>query len=95
MKLGVSAACRRHGIGRALLEEVFRELFWRGVRRVTLEVRASNYPAQGLYRLLGFQQLAVRKGYYTNDGEDALVMALDLEVFQRQIGSSAAHHVRH
>ena len=42
---------------------------------MTLEVRASNEPAQGLYRTFGFQIVGRRPRYYTDDGEDALVMS--------------------
>ena len=49
----------------------------RGAEEVFLEVRADNDSAQNLYRSLGFEQLAVRKGYYKG-GVDALVMRLAL-----------------
>jgi ribosomal-protein-alanine N-acetyltransferase len=48
--------------------------------RVTLEVRQSNEPAKKLYASLGFTQTGLRKGYYSDDGEDAYTMALELEV---------------
>jgi ribosomal-protein-alanine N-acetyltransferase len=43
-----------------------------------LEVRRSNAPAIALYRALGFVETGVRKGYYSDDGEDALVFRLEL-----------------
>ena len=46
--------------------------------RVTLDVRRSNDSAQRLYRSFGFVPTGVRKGYYSDNGEDALVMALEL-----------------
>ena len=46
--------------------------------RVTLDVRFSNAPAQNLYRSFGFVIRGLRKGYYSDNGEDALVMALEL-----------------
>jgi len=49
-----------------------------GLGRVTLEVRRSNEAAQGLYRGLGFVVQGVRAGYYSDNGEDAIVMALDI-----------------
>ena len=49
-----------------------------GAARITLEVRASNFAAQELYRRFGFQAVALRRGYYQDSGEDALVMMRDL-----------------
>ncbi len=46
------------------------------VRLVTLEVREHNAPAQALYKKLGFQQVGIRKGYYHDTGEDALLLTL-------------------
>lgn len=77
--LAVHPACRRRGIGKALLEAVIDQARREGVTRVTLEVRKSNVVAQKLYHSLGFLAKGVRKGYYSDDGEDALVMALDLQ----------------
>ena len=76
--LAVAPACRRRGIGKALLETVIEEARRQGVARVTLEVRKSNDAAQRLYHSLGFMAKGVRKGYYSDDGEDALVMALEI-----------------
>jgi ribosomal-protein-alanine N-acetyltransferase len=45
---------------------------------VTLEVRKSNLAAQKLYESMGFLTTGVRKGYYSDDGEDALAMTLEL-----------------
>ena len=77
--LAVRPAYRRQGIGKALLQAVIDEARRQGVGRVTLEVRKSNEAAQKLYQSLGFVAKGLRKGYYSDDGEDALVMALDLE----------------
>jgi ribosomal-protein-alanine N-acetyltransferase len=74
--LAVDAAVRRQGIGRCVILALMAEARGRGVQRVTLEVRAGNAPAQGLYRSLGFAQVARRRHYYPDNGEDALVMAL-------------------
>ena len=70
---GVPAA--RHRL-RALLGEVIREARHQSFNRVLLEVRRSNLPAQTLYRKLGFAMTGIRKGYYSDDGEDALAMSL-------------------
>ena len=50
----------------------------RDCRYVTLEVRKSNHAAQSLYRAHGFEAVGLRPRYYAEDGEDAVVMTLDL-----------------
>ena len=45
---------------------------------LTLEVRRSNTAAQGLYKKYGFEELGIRKGYYSDNHEDALIMTLNL-----------------
>jgi ribosomal-protein-alanine N-acetyltransferase len=76
--LAVDSAFRRCGIGRALLQRVVRQAKDRGLIRVTLEVRRSNAGAQRLYESVGFLTTGIRKGYYSDNGEDALAMALEL-----------------
>lgn len=76
--LAVAPAYRRRGIARALLHAVIGDAKRENASRVTLEVRKSNEAAQRLYHSLGFMAHGVRKGYYSDDGEDALVMALEL-----------------
>ncbi len=67
---------------RRLGELLMREVAWRcqtfGIVRMTLEVRVSNYPAQSLYKRLGFVSAGTRKGYYTDTKEDAIIMWKDL-----------------
>ena len=77
--LAVHPAYRRRGIARSLLEFVIEAARRQSVTRVTLEVRKSNDAAQRLYHSLGFMAKGVRKGYYSDDGEDALVMALEID----------------
>lgn len=69
---------RRRGLGRHLLEQVVSEARSRASTRITLEVRKSNLPAQKLYESMGFAYNGIRKNYYSDDGEDALLMALEL-----------------
>lgn len=76
--IAVHPEFRRHGIGRGLLEQVVAAARHREYTRVTLDVRRSNAPAQRLYESFGFTLRGVRKGYYSDNGEDALVMALEL-----------------
>jgi ribosomal-protein-alanine N-acetyltransferase len=67
-------------IGTRLLAVLVREALRRGTTALTLEVRASNEPAKALYRRFGFAPAGVRKGYYAEVGEDALIMwAHDLD----------------
>jgi ribosomal-protein-alanine N-acetyltransferase len=71
---GVHPDWRRQGIGRQLLLSVCELSATIGARRMTLEVRVSNEAAQALYRSFGFEIAGRRPHYYTDDGEDALVM---------------------
>ncbi|WP_428910571.1 ribosomal protein S18-alanine N-acetyltransferase [Niallia sp. Krafla_26] len=61
-------------IGESLMGTVIETVKERGARTMTLEVRASNVIAQSLYRKFGFQTGGLRKGYYSDNHEDALVM---------------------
>jgi len=76
--LAVAPAYRRRGIAHTLLQAVIADAGREKAARITLEVRKSNDAAQRLYHSLGFMAKGVRKGYYSDDGEDALVMALEL-----------------
>ncbi|MSP40309.1 MAG: ribosomal-protein-alanine N-acetyltransferase [Deltaproteobacteria bacterium] len=69
---------RRRGIGRLLLTQILAQASAQLISRVTLEVRKSNSPAQRLYESCGFLTTGVRKGYYSDNGEDALAMTLDV-----------------
>lgn len=68
---------RRQGIGELLLISAIDLAAARGARFVTLEVRLSNVEAQALYRKYGFFKTGVRRGYYTDNHEDALIMTTD------------------
>ena len=65
---------RRQGIGRQLLLNLAELSRTIGARRMTLEVRPSNRAAQALYGAFGFEIVGRRPHYYTDDGEDALIM---------------------
>jgi ribosomal-protein-alanine N-acetyltransferase len=71
---GVHPDYRRRGIGRRLLLQLAEVALELGSARMTLEVRVSNEPAQRLYRSFGFVVTGRRVAYYSDDGEDALVM---------------------
>lgn len=74
MNIAVSPASRRQGVARALIEALVSALRQRGSKQLTLEVRASNGPARQLYESLGFLQVGLRKNYYRNPKEDALIL---------------------
>ena len=69
---------RRRGIGRALMDEAAERGRRAGAVLATLEVRRSNAAAIALYRELGYRQVGVRPNYYADEGEDAIVMVMDL-----------------
>jgi ribosomal-protein-alanine N-acetyltransferase len=69
---------RRGGVAARLLDHLLAGARANQAALVTLEVRRSNRPAIGLYERYGFGTVGVRRGYYAEDGEDALVMTLDL-----------------
>jgi ribosomal-protein-alanine N-acetyltransferase len=72
--LAVAHAHRRRGIATALMTFVLNEGARLGAHRATLEVRRSNEAARRLYEQLGFVAAGVRRAYYTNPIEDALVL---------------------
>ena len=65
---------RRHGLGRRLMDALLEEAEARNARRIFLEVRADNPHAIALYSSLGFDEIAVRPGYYQPEGVDAVIM---------------------
>ena len=72
--VAVDDSLRRLGIARGLLEEVLKESAAGGARSATLEVRQSNEAGRRLYEGLGFKVEAVRRGYYQDPKEDALIL---------------------
>lgn len=72
--LTVDPAWHRRGIGTLLLLDLARGAVALGVHDLTLEVRVSNTGAQSLYRRFGFAPAGVRRNYYVETGEDAIVM---------------------
>lgn len=69
---------RGRNLGEALMRKIIEVAVEMGAKTMTLEVRVSNLTAQSLYRKLGFQDGAIRKNYYTDNQEDALVMWVNL-----------------
>lgn len=102
--IGTRELDRRKGIGELLLLASVELSQRRGAQMVTLETRVSNYPAQALYVKYGFREVGVRKGYYTDNREDALVMTTPninsqvcgqrLEELRREHAERWGHSVR-
>lgn len=72
--VAVSPDYRRKGIGKAIVGTLVEVAEENGLNSFTLEVRESNLPAQGLYEQFGFKPAGVRKGYYLDNGENAIIM---------------------
>ena len=76
MRIAVKPAFRGFGLSRLLMDRMMESAREQGAPELTLEVRAGNEAAIGLYQSYGFVSEAVRKGYYHNPTEDALIMWL-------------------
>lgn len=74
MNISVHPGWRREGIGEELLRWALIKGGEGGAKIATLEVRSSNYAARGLYEKAGFRVRSVRRNYYTNPKEDAIIM---------------------
>ena len=77
--LAVHPDCRGRGIGRALLRHNVSEAIRREIRFLYLEVREGNLAARRLYEAAGFEVVGVRRKYYAEPPEDAVVMRLTLQ----------------
>ena len=75
--IAVDPEWHRYKIGTRLLLHLIHEAVARDARHVTLEVRVGNHSAQAMYRVFGFRPAGVRKNYYAETNEDALVMWAD------------------
>jgi len=83
MNVAVAPEHRRRGIATALLDRLFELTAEDGRRGYTLEVRVSNTQAIALYERRGFRGRGIRRGYYTDNREDALIMWKDPAVPSR------------
>lgn len=80
MNIAVRPDCRRKGVASALITELICRLKGQGSHILRLEVRESNAPAIALYKAMGFTQLGLRKNYYRNPKENALILGKEWEV---------------
>lgn len=85
LDMGVLPEQRRQGHGRRLLGELLRYAQRERKRLLLLEVRQSNEPAIRLYQSMGFETTGVRRGYYSDTGEDALEMRITFDPNTGQI----------
>ncbi len=76
INIAVQPEYRRQGLGKHLLFYILYDGKRLGLKKATLEVRASNLAAQRLYEQLGFKNIALRKNYYADNLEDAVIMWL-------------------
>ena len=72
--VAVSPDYRRMHIGMALIDTMLTATEVAGIAAHTLEVRAGNEPAKNLYARFGFKEAGLRRGYYADNGEDAIIM---------------------
>jgi len=75
--IAVAPDWRRRGIAKRLMDHLLKNSLRQGANRITLEVRRSNLAAQKLYEGFGFVIAGIRKGYYTDNNEDGMIMWLD------------------
>lgn len=80
MNVAVHPDYRRRGIAEMLVDSLVAELKTMGSHSLTLEVRASNLPAQKLYEKLGFTMAGKRPRYYRNPREDAYILRKEWEI---------------
>lgn len=76
--VAVHPRARKRGVGEMLMNRIIEVMILQGVIWLTLEVRPSNDSARNLYERLQFRQVGVRKGYYSDNGEDAIIMTKEL-----------------
>ena len=98
ISIAVRQEYRRLGLGELLLISAVEMAMLRRSQRVTLEVRVSNFPAHVLYEKYGFHKVGVRKRYYADNHEDAVIMTTDaihtqeyLDMFQDRVAAFSQH----
>jgi ribosomal-protein-alanine N-acetyltransferase len=91
LNLAVHPEHRRKGIGRGLIIDCLRYFSKKGIKSAILEVRVRNQNAIRLYEKIGFRSIGLRRKYYSDTGEDALVMKLDMEYIDKPLESDRAN----
>ena len=76
-RIAVREDKRQRGIGYRLLSYALKTESGDGVETVFLEVRSKNEPARALYKAYGFKEISIRKNYYQNPADDAIIMVKD------------------
>ena len=76
-EIAVRESLRGRGIGELLIIGTVRAAYEQGLEEVTLEARVSNFIAQRLYDKYGFNEVGIRKNYYADNREDAVIMTTD------------------
>lgn len=84
INIAVAAAERRRKIASKLLLYLIDRALEEDRKLITLEVRASNIAAASLYRSFDFEYFGIRERYYSDNREDAILMALDVEAYRRR-----------
>ena len=79
INLAIAPRFRQKGLGFQMMEYCLRFAYNQGAQLATLEVRESNEAAQRLYEKMNFRTVAIRKKYYSDNQENAVVMLKDLE----------------
>ena len=93
--LGARERVRRKGVADLLLMDVAKAAVERGSRYVTLEVRRSNVAALALYQKHGFREVGVRRRYYSDNGEDAVIMTtrpIQSDAYARMLATLSRDH---
>ena len=80
-RIAVREDKRQRGIGYRLLSYALKTERGAGVETVFLEVRSKNLPARALYKAYGFKEISIRKNYYQNPSDDAIVMVKEDKTF--------------
>lgn len=97
VNIAVRQAYQRRGVGELLLIRLVNMALEKGADTITLEVRKSNTTAQKLYQKYGFNIKGIRRGYYLDDREDAVIMTaedISSETFQASLSRLKKEHRR-
>ena len=79
ISIAVDPEFKRRGVGESLMQEMLRFAHLNGAKAIYLDVRRSNVTAQALYEKFGFVKVGVRRRYYSDNQEDAIMMKKALE----------------